>query len=197
MVLLEREAQLAHHTTGRSAAMYLQSYGNPLVRALTVASEPDFEVLERSLATPRLLTPQAQLWIADKGAQARLEALLATGGPLRPLTASECSALCPALRPERLMGGALDTSACEIDVMALHHAYAHGLVARGGEIRSSTPVTSLQRSGSGWEVETPAERLGPTWSSTPPGPGWIWSQSWQGSSRWASDRSGAPSSPAP
>ncbi len=160
VVLLEREAQLAHHTTGRSAAMYLQSYGNPLVRTLTVASEPGFEVLERSLATPRLLTPQAQLWIADQEARPRLEALLATGGPLRSLTASECCALCPALRPERLVGGALDTSACEIDVMALHDAYARGLVVRGGEIRAATPVTSLQRTGSGWVVGTPTERLG-------------------------------------
>ena len=48
VVVLEQERDLAYHTTGRSAAMYLQSYGNTLVRALTAASGPDFHRLERS-----------------------------------------------------------------------------------------------------------------------------------------------------
>src|SRR5690606_27116055 len=35
VTLLEAEDVLAHHTTGRSAAMYLPGYGNAVVRALT------------------------------------------------------------------------------------------------------------------------------------------------------------------
>ena len=40
--LLEAEATLAYHTTGRSAAQYLETYGNALVRRLTIASRPFF-----------------------------------------------------------------------------------------------------------------------------------------------------------
>jgi glycine/D-amino acid oxidase-like deaminating enzyme len=36
--LLEREAQPGMHSTGRSAAMFMESYGPPGVRALTRAS---------------------------------------------------------------------------------------------------------------------------------------------------------------
>jgi D-arginine dehydrogenase len=159
VVLFETEPQLALHTTGRSAAMYLQSYGNVLVRTLTVASEADFARLPGVLETPPLLRPQAQLWIADEEARPHLDALLETGGPLRSLSAAEAGALCPALRAELLVGAALDVSAQEIDVMALHQGYVGGLMARGGEIRRAAPVTSLERSGGGWRVGFPGGTL--------------------------------------
>ena len=38
VLLLEREAQPGYHSTGRSAAMFMESYGPPMVRALTRAS---------------------------------------------------------------------------------------------------------------------------------------------------------------
>lgn len=38
VLLLEREAQPGMHSTGRSAAMFMESYGPPGVRALTRAS---------------------------------------------------------------------------------------------------------------------------------------------------------------
>ena len=39
VVLVEAEATLAFHTTGRSAAQYLENYGNDEVRKLTLASK--------------------------------------------------------------------------------------------------------------------------------------------------------------
>jgi D-arginine dehydrogenase len=159
VVLMETEPQLAHHTTGRSAAMYLQSYGNAVVRALTVASEADYERLRSVLETPPLLRPQPQLWIADEETRPHLEALLQSEGPLRSLSATEAGTLCPALRAELLVGAALDVSAREIDVMALHQGYVRGLAARGGEIRRASPVTSLERTGAAWKVGTPGGTL--------------------------------------
>ncbi|MEE9210871.1 MAG: FAD-dependent oxidoreductase, partial [Kiloniellales bacterium] len=38
VALLERESQPGYHATGRSAAQYIQSYGNATVRALTVGA---------------------------------------------------------------------------------------------------------------------------------------------------------------
>lgn len=40
VVLLEREAQPGYHSTGRSAALYTETYGNAVIRALTVGSRP-------------------------------------------------------------------------------------------------------------------------------------------------------------
>ena len=159
VVLLEREAQLAYHTTGRSAAMYLQSYGNQVVRRLTLASREDFDALERDLAGSPLLTPHPLLWTADAKNMAALRSLLETGAPLRELPAPEALAMCPGLRPERLAGAALDTSSMEIDVHAVHQAYVRGLRARGGEVRASAPLLGLARTGDGWRVSIPGEDL--------------------------------------
>ena len=42
-VMLERESQPGYHSTGRSAAQFIATYGTPQVRALTRASEPFFQ----------------------------------------------------------------------------------------------------------------------------------------------------------
>ena len=38
MLVLEREAQPGYHSTGRSAALFMETYGTPAIRALTRAS---------------------------------------------------------------------------------------------------------------------------------------------------------------
>ncbi|MGB9332904.1 MAG: FAD-dependent oxidoreductase, partial [Steroidobacteraceae bacterium] len=43
IVVLEREPQPGYHSTGRSAAMVIDSYGSAQVRALTVASRCFFD----------------------------------------------------------------------------------------------------------------------------------------------------------
>ena len=41
VALLERESQPGYHSTGRSAALFLETYGTPMIRALTYPSEMD------------------------------------------------------------------------------------------------------------------------------------------------------------
>ncbi|MDZ7588921.1 MAG: FAD-dependent oxidoreductase [Parasphingorhabdus sp.] len=40
VLMLEAEAQPGYHTTGRSAALWKETYGGPLVQPLTSASGP-------------------------------------------------------------------------------------------------------------------------------------------------------------
>jgi D-arginine dehydrogenase len=157
VVLLEQEQELAYHTTGRSAAMYLQSYGNATVRALTMASRGDFDALQAIYETPPLLTPLPLLWTSDAEGRADLEELLRPGGPVQPVTAEEAVAICPVLRRDHLVAAALDTESMSIDVPSLHQAYVRGLHDRGGEIRRAQAVTGLGREGYGWRVSTHAD----------------------------------------
>lgn len=41
-LVLEGEAQPGYHSSGRSAAMFMETYGTPVIRALTRASRPFF-----------------------------------------------------------------------------------------------------------------------------------------------------------
>jgi D-arginine dehydrogenase len=139
VVLAEAEPELARHTTGRSAAIYAPSYGGPVVRELTRASFPLFG--------DGVLTPRPALWIAvdDEGVD-RLRALEA-----EPLTPRQAVDLCPVLRPP--LAAAIDRTAMDIDVMALHARYVRDLRGRGGEIRTGAPVTDLHRDGDGWVAD--------------------------------------------
>lgn len=59
VVLLEREAQPGYHSTGRSAALYTETYGNAVIRALTVGSRPFYDAAVASgFAEHPVLTPR-------------------------------------------------------------------------------------------------------------------------------------------
>ncbi|OLF16549.1 NAD(P)/FAD-dependent oxidoreductase [Actinophytocola xanthii] len=147
VLLAEAEPALAAHTTGRSAAVYLPSYGGPVVRALTEASAGRYRELEAELGTPPLLSPRPVLWLAaDELAAAHLAEL-----PAEPISPAQARALCPVLREVR--AAARDDEASDIDVMALHQGYTMGLRRRGGEVHTAAPATALRREGEDWLVE--------------------------------------------
>ena len=67
VLLLEREAQPGYHATGRSAAMFMESYGPPQVRALTRASRTFYELPPAGFTESPLLAPAYPnpAWIAS------------------------------------------------------------------------------------------------------------------------------------
>ena len=69
VVMLEREAQPGYHSTGRSAALFMESYGTPQVRALTMASRAFLQHPPAGFAEHPLLTPRgvSSGWSAKPG----------------------------------------------------------------------------------------------------------------------------------
>ena len=134
VVLLEQEEQLAHHTTGRSAAAYLETYGPPAVRRLTLAS--------RSFLGP-LLSPRPLLWIGARERADELRAAAEVGRALVPsvqlIDATAASELCPALGASQAPVAVLEPDAMDIDVAALHQTYVRGMRGLSGEIHRSSP----------------------------------------------------------
>jgi quaternary ammonium compound-resistance protein SugE len=107
VVLVEIEDQPGRHATGRSAAMFFESYGNATVRALTRASRAFLERPRAGFAAAPLLSPRSALFLGDTQRLAALRAMLdAPDAPatLRALLAEAAMGLCPILR---LAGGQL------------------------------------------------------------------------------------------
>jgi hypothetical protein len=107
VVLVEIEDQPGRHATGRSAAMFFESYGNATVRALTRASRAFLERPPAGFAAAPLLSPRSALFVCDTQRLAALRAMLdAPDAPatLRALSAEAAMDLCPILR---LAGGQL------------------------------------------------------------------------------------------
>ena len=160
VVLLERESQPGYHSTGRSAAQYIQSYGNATIRALTVGAGPFFSDPPKGFAERPLLSPRGVLYVGRPDQLAELDSFVAEAGQLvadlRRLDAAAARALVPVLRAEALGGAVLEPDAMDIDVHALHQGYLRGLRGRGGQVVTDAEVRDLQHGPAGWLVETPA-----------------------------------------
>jgi choline dehydrogenase-like flavoprotein len=66
VLLLERESQPGMHSTGRSAAMFMESYGPPQVRALTRASRAFYTRPPSGFSEVPILSPRGALYVADR-----------------------------------------------------------------------------------------------------------------------------------
>ena len=157
VTLLEREAQPGYHSTGRSAALFLASYGTPQVRALTLASRAFLDAPPAGFADVPILSPRGALFTATPEQAELLDehcALLASLSPQsRRLSRDQTLALVPVLRPERLLGSALEPDASDIDVHALHQGYLRGLRRHGGTLVCDAEVTHIERHGGAWRVQ--------------------------------------------
>lgn len=157
VLLLEMEDQPGYHSTGRSAAVFSQSYGNETIRALTRASRNFFQAPPPAFCTADLLKQRAVLVTATHDQRAVLDAFVAhveDHEVIARKTAAEALALCPILRPEALAGAALSLSTADIDVNELQQGYLRLLKARGGRIATGAEVLELDRGASGWSVAT-------------------------------------------
>jgi len=158
VVLLERESQPGYHTTGRSAALFLESYGTPQVRALTCASRAFLARPPDGFGEHPLLSPRGAMYVgaADQGAllDEAFETARNVSQHVRRLSSAEAHALVPVLAPG--MNAVLEEDAMDMDVHAIHQGYLRGLKGRGGQIVCDAGVTQCERMGDVWEVEARA-----------------------------------------
>lgn len=159
VVLLEREPALATHTTGRSAAQYLENYGGPVNRQLTLASRSFFMQPPPGLVHVPLVSPRPMLTVGRACDLDELERTASEGRKLVPsirrVSGREARRLCPALREEFVAGGVYEPDAMDIDVMALHHAFVRQARHHGATVYTSRGVASIAAQGAGWRLETP------------------------------------------
>jgi D-arginine dehydrogenase len=160
VVLLEVESSAGVHSTGRSAAAYLPSYGGPVVRRLTAASRALFDAHSSEFGL-ELLRSRPLLWLAtDETSHAAVTDLLRADPLLQVLTPTEALSLCPALVSDRVICAALDNSAMDIDVAALHQGYLSAFKRRGGQVRYSVNVSEIRRSRDTWEIRLGDDTIG-------------------------------------
>ena len=104
VVLVERESQPGYHSTGRSAAMYVETYGNAGVRALTVAGRDFFKLPPAEFAEHPLVTARGSMFVGS-AAQSTLVRQMhdesrALSPSIRLISAQEALTRCPALRAD-------------------------------------------------------------------------------------------------
>jgi D-arginine dehydrogenase len=155
VVLIELESQLGRHASGRSAAMYFESYGNEAVRALTKASRWFFQAPLDGFSETPLLHPRGMIMVADAARSDRLAALAQDAAPLRRICVDEALRWVPILRPDWLAAAAVDDSGFDIDVAALLQGYLVQARRRGVQIILNANSTAIRRTSSTWIVAGP------------------------------------------
>ncbi len=162
VVLVEAEATLAYHTTGRSAAQYIENYGNDTVRRLTLASKSILASPPEEFGDGSVLGPRPLLKVGREDRVEELAAEVAEAQALVPSTefidGDTARSILPILRDD-IAGAFYEPLSMDIDVATLHQIYVRWFRARGGEIRTSSPVTALAPNGEGWSVTAGSETI--------------------------------------
>jgi D-arginine dehydrogenase len=157
VLLLEAEERPGLHSTGRSAALFCESYGSAQVRVLTRASRAFLETPPEGFAGLPLLRRRGVLHVGGDAERQAVEALhehLSTeGGAVRRLRAGALLEQVPVLRPAVLTEAVLDDAAADMDVDALHQGFLRGARANGARLETRARVTGVEREPGGWRLE--------------------------------------------
>jgi D-arginine dehydrogenase len=154
VALIEAEEVAGYHTTGRSAAIWVQNYGPPDVRALTRLSRPFYEAPPAGFTDVALIRRRAVLLLATEAQLPDLDAALATGQGLRRLSVQDAQSLVPALRPGYLAGAAIEEDASDMDVAAIHQGFLRMVRGNGGILALRSRAGRIARGGGEWAIET-------------------------------------------
>jgi D-arginine dehydrogenase len=155
VLLLEKEAFPGVHATGRSAALFSETYGSEPICALSragnsfLSNPPD----AFQLASP--FRPRGCLYIATKEQEQRLLETAST--PLMKaaahiVTASEAKARCPILKPGYTAAALWEPGAQDIDVDALLQSFVRKFRSFGGTVVMNAQVSAIAKGPQGWRV---------------------------------------------
>jgi D-arginine dehydrogenase len=162
VILVEREERPGYHSTGRSAALFTEIYGNATIRALTRASRQFLFGPPAGFTESPLTRPRGCLYIATTAqlaAMSEFHALPDIAPATRTLDVEEAHELCPILRREYVAGALLEPDCADIDVHGLHQGYLRLFKKRDGRLITNSPVHSLAPAHGGWKVQAGTENL--------------------------------------
>jgi D-arginine dehydrogenase len=132
VILLEAETQPGFHATGRSAALYVPSYGPPAVRALTRASKAFFSAPPVGFGVPL----------------GRRRGVL---GAIKRCSAEDALLKVPILNQPA--HAAFEEDAYDLDVAAIHQGFLRRARSTSAALLVNAKLRSLERDGAGWRVE--------------------------------------------
>lgn len=149
VIVLEAEDALAHHASGRSAALYEPRYGAPAVVGLSLASEADFR------AMPGVLSPRGLMLVAKAGTREAFEQDL-TAMAFDEISVDEARAIVPILNPEVVAMAGYAAHAEDVDTDLLIQSFAREARGRGAQVVTRARVSAIAREGAGWRVDSAA-----------------------------------------
>ncbi len=157
VAVLERETQPGYHSTGRSAAMFMETYGTAQIQALTRASRAFYEHPPAGFTEHPILSPRGVLYIATSEQQELLqetfEALQLQSPNVTLIDAEQAIARVPCLRRDELCGAIEEPDARDIDVHALHQGFLRGMRSQGAVLHNNAEVVAAAYADDIWTLK--------------------------------------------
>jgi len=145
-LIIEAESHCGYHSTGRSAAFYLESYGGAEVAKLSIASRDLLDTPPPDFADHSFLHTRGDLHITTDDLPDLPPAV-----ETRIVEREELEHLVPGIRPK--WRRALFEPACaDIDVAGLHAAFLRQFRRAGGVVSTNSKLRNATRSGDGWDI---------------------------------------------
>jgi len=147
VIVLEAEAALAHHASGRSAALFEPRYGLPPVVELSLASEPYFR------GAAHVLSPRGMMILSASHDQATFDHDADSMDLIR-ITPDDAKSMVPIINTDVVAFAAHADHAWDIDTDLLLQGFARDARSHGAQIVTDARVTAIERLEDGWRVVT-------------------------------------------
>jgi D-arginine dehydrogenase len=154
VALLEAEESAGYHTTGRSAAIWIQNYGPRDVRLLSAASRAFFENPPPGFADAPIFAQRPVVTLAPADQREAMQAMLDAGEGLEPISLEEIAAMGPPLRAGYAVAAAIERDSFDMDVAGLHGGFLRQLRAAGGVLALRHRAGRIERRDGVWRAET-------------------------------------------
>jgi D-arginine dehydrogenase len=145
-LIIEAEDHCAYHSTGRSAAFYLESYGGPEVAKLTIASGGFLARPPSDFSETGFLRVRGDLHLTRDELPE-----IPPNVETRVVERGELERLIPGIRPA-WRRALLEPSCADIDVSALHAAYLRQFRRHGGCVETRAKLIRAERIGDRWTI---------------------------------------------
>ena len=145
-MIIEAEDQCGYHSTGRSAAFFLESYGGPIVAQLSTASAGFLANPPPEFADCGFLHQRGAIHVSQGSWPA-----LPPGVTAYRIDRHELDHFVPGLRPHWIKA-LVEPGCADIDVAALHSAFLRQFRRHGGEVRTGARLMTARRDSDRWVV---------------------------------------------
>lgn len=149
VLVLEREAQPAYHSSGRSAAIYIEPYSSDPLFALTLGTLPFLTSPPDGFAEAPLVSPRGYLLLAPQGTEAEVDAYLENWAhrctDLREISLEDAHRHLPVLRQGYAGRAVYDGNALAMDTHGMMQGYLRQVKSHGGRFQGDAEVCGIEK----------------------------------------------------
>ena len=156
-IILEAEDYPGYHSTGRTAAIFIQNYGNKVIRQLSTLSRPFFDHPDPQVFDHQLTSPRGRLFIETEENSDDYNQLMKLADGLVSVTPEEAVEMVPVLKKDRITRAAYEANTCDLDVSALHQNWLKSARKNNTSLITKASVTSIEKDKQQWLLTTSSD----------------------------------------